>query len=37
MLYKSISETLYLGFKLPYGNFDIEIKVSSNKNNDEQI
>ena len=37
MSYKSKSETLYFMIKLPCGNFDIEIKVNSNKDNDEQI
>lgn len=35
MSYKSKSETLYFAIKLPCSNFDIEIKVNSNKDNDE--
>lgn len=39
MSYKSKSETLYFLIKLLYGNFDVEIKVNLDKDNDndEQI
>ena len=37
MIYESKPETLYFRIKLPYCNFDIEIKVYSNKDNDEKI